>query len=180
MGTLPPTPEYSSTDFAWIQKHTNLQKDKDGWYQDSDGYLILPAQLGRQLCEHLHLSTHLGEKKTLMLFQTARLRFPRHQTTVKNIVHACKACQQMRPEKRQHAGLRYRGDRPGQHWEIDFTEVDGIGPWVHCNHVSPAASAEQEDAKKEWEASLLPSNLLRLKLRRRQQDQDNSAGLSCG
>ena len=49
-----------------------------GWYRDSDGYLILPAQLGRQLCEHLHLSTHLGEKKTLMLFQTARLRFPQH------------------------------------------------------------------------------------------------------
>ena len=58
-----------------------------------------------------------------MLFQTARLQFPQHQTTVKNIVHACKACQQMRPEKRQHAGLRYQGDRPGQHWEIDFTEV---------------------------------------------------------
>ena len=59
-------------------------------------------------------------------------------------------------------------------------KVDGIGPWVHCNHVRPAASAEQEDAKKEWEASLHPSNPLRLKLRRRQPDQDNSAGPSCG
>ena len=59
-------------------------------------------------------------------------------------------------------------------------KVDGIGPWVHCNHVRPAASAEQEDAKKEWEASLHPSNPLRLKLRRHQQDQDNSAGPSCG
>ena len=29
----------------------------------------------------------------------------------------------MRPEKGQHAGLRYRGEGPGQHWEIDFTEV---------------------------------------------------------
>ena len=29
MGTLPPTPEYSSTDLAWIQEHTNLQKG--GW-----------------------------------------------------------------------------------------------------------------------------------------------------
>ena len=29
----------------------------------------------------------------------------------------------MRPGKRQHAGLRYRGEGPGQHWEIDFTEV---------------------------------------------------------
>ena len=63
MGALPPTPEYSSTDLAWIQEHTNLQKGEDRWYRDSDGYLILPAQLGRQLCEHLHLSTHLGKKK---------------------------------------------------------------------------------------------------------------------
>ena len=55
-----------------------------------------------------------------MLFQTARLRFPRHQTTVKNIVHACKACQQMRPGKGQHAGLRYWGEGPGQHWKIYF------------------------------------------------------------
>ena len=29
----------------------------------------------------------------------------------------------MRPGKRQHTGIRYQGERPGQHWEIDFTEV---------------------------------------------------------
>ena len=29
----------------------------------------------------------------------------------------------MRPGKGQHAGLRYQGKGPGQHWEIDFTEV---------------------------------------------------------
>ena len=29
----------------------------------------------------------------------------------------------MRPGKRQHTGIRYRGERPGQHREIDFTEV---------------------------------------------------------
>ena len=59
-------------------------------------------------------------------------------------------------------------------------KVDDIGPWVHCNHVRPATSAEQEDAKKEWEASLHPSNPLRLKLRHCQQDQDNSSGPSYG
>ena len=25
--------------------------------------------------------------------------------------------------KTQHTGTRYRGEEPGQHWEIDFTEV---------------------------------------------------------
>ena len=29
----------------------------------------------------------------------------------------------MRPGKGQHADIRYRGERLGQHWEIDFTEV---------------------------------------------------------
>ena len=29
----------------------------------------------------------------------------------------------MRPGKGQHTGIRYQGERPGQHWEIDFTEV---------------------------------------------------------
>ena len=29
----------------------------------------------------------------------------------------------MRPGKGQHAGVRYREERPGHHWEIDFTEV---------------------------------------------------------
>ena len=38
--------------------------------------LILPAILGHHLCEHLHTTTHLGEKKTLTLLQTACLRFP--------------------------------------------------------------------------------------------------------
>ena len=59
-------------------------------------------------------------------------------------------------------------------------KVDGIRPWVHCNHVRPATSAEQEDAKKEWEASLYLSNPLGLKLRRRRQDQGNSSGPSYG
>ena len=44
--------------------------------------LILPAILGRHLCEHLHTTTHLGKKKTLTLLQTACLRFPRQNATV--------------------------------------------------------------------------------------------------
>ena len=59
-------------------------------------------------------------------------------------------------------------------------KVDGIGPWLHCNHVHPATSAEQEDARKKGEASLHPCNPLRLKLQRRRQDQGNSSGPSYG
>ena len=43
--------------------------------------------------------------------------------TGREIIQACKACQLMRTGKKQHTGTRYRGEEPGQHWEIDFTEV---------------------------------------------------------
>ena len=47
MGTLPPVPEYSLPDLAWINEHTTLQKDdRDGWYRDQNNNLILPATLG--------------------------------------------------------------------------------------------------------------------------------------
>ena len=87
MGTLPPVPEYSLPDLAWINKDTTLQKDdKDGWYRDQNNNLILPAILGRHLCEHLHTTTHLRERKTLTLLQTACLRFPRQNATVREII----------------------------------------------------------------------------------------------
>ena len=132
MGTLPPVPEYSLPDLAWIHKDTTLQKDdRDGWYRDQNNNLMLPATLCHHLCEHLHTTTHLGEKKTLTLLQTACLRFPRQSAAVREIIQACKACQLMRTGKRQHTGMRYQGEKPGQHGEIDFTEVRP-GKYGYC------------------------------------------------
>ncbi|KAB0337588.1 hypothetical protein FD754_025103 [Muntiacus muntjak] len=52
MGTLPPVPDYSLPDLAWINKDATLQKDdQDGWYRDQNNNLILPATLGRHLDE---------------------------------------------------------------------------------------------------------------------------------
>ena len=115
MGTLPPRPIYSPSDLIWMQNNTNYPVGKDGWYWDQDDNLLLPADLGRHLCTHLHQTTHLGEKKTLMLLQAAQLRFPRQKKTIQDIVRTCKACQMMRPGKGQHTGIRYQGERSGQH-----------------------------------------------------------------
>ena len=104
MGTLPPTPKYSSSDLSWIQENANCQEGKDGWYRDQNGNLLLLANLGRHLCTHLHQTTHLGEKKTLALLQTVRLQFPRQKATIQDIVRACEACQMMRPERGQRTG----------------------------------------------------------------------------
>ena len=124
MGTLPPSPVYSPSDLSWVQDNTTRPAGKNGWYRDQDDNLLLPADLGRHLCTHLHQTTHLGEKKTLTLLQTAQLRFPQQKKTIQDIVLTCKACQMMRPGKGQHARVRYRGERPGHHWEIDFTETE--------------------------------------------------------
>ena len=43
-------------------------------------------------------------------------------------------------------------------------KVDGIGPWVHCNHVRRATPEEQEKAQKEWKATPHPTNPLKMKL----------------
>ena len=75
--------------------------------------LILPAILGCHLCEHLHTTTHLGEKKTLTLLQTACLGFLRQNATVREIIQACKACQLMRTGKRQHTGRGTEGKSQG-------------------------------------------------------------------
>ena len=108
MGSLPPVPEYTFPDLTWINEDTTLQKDdKDGWYRDQNNNLILPATLGRHLCEHLHTTTHLGEKKTSTLLQTACLRFPQQNATVREIIQACKACQLMKTGKKQLTGMRY-------------------------------------------------------------------------
>ena len=76
MGTLPPSPIYSPSDLRWVQDNTTRPAGTNEWYQDQDDNLLLPANLGRHLCTHLHQTTHLGEKKTLTLLQTAQLRFP--------------------------------------------------------------------------------------------------------
>ena len=42
-------------------------------------------------------------------------------------------------------------------------KVDGIGPWIHCNHLRQA-TPEQEKVQAECEARPHPSNPLKLKL----------------
>ena len=57
-------------------------------------------------------------------------------------------------------------------------KVDGIGPWVHCNHVHRATPEEQEKAPKEWKVTPHPTNPLKMKLIH-QLAPDKSPGLSC-
>ena len=57
-------------------------------------------------------------------------------------------------------------------------KVDGIGPWVHCNHMRHATPEEQGKAQKERKAMPHPTNPLKMKLVC-QLAPDESPGLSC-
>ena len=63
MGMLPPSPIYSPSDLSWMQDNTNRPVGKNGWYQDQNDNLLLPANLGRHLCTHLHQTTHWERKR---------------------------------------------------------------------------------------------------------------------
>ena len=108
MGTLPLSPIYSPSDLSWMQDNTNRPAGKDGWYRDQDDNLLLPANLGRHLCTHLHQTTHLGEKKTDASTSSAAAVSPTKENHTGH-VRTCKACQMMRPGKGQHTGVRYQG-----------------------------------------------------------------------
>ncbi|KAF6390301.1 hypothetical protein mRhiFer1_007875 [Rhinolophus ferrumequinum] len=97
---LPPRPDYTPEDLRWIQNHHCPEPDQQGWHQDTEGRLILPAQLGLFLLSNLHQATHLGKKKLLTILESARLRFPRQAAQIQEIIDQCVGCQAMRPSRK--------------------------------------------------------------------------------
>lgn len=98
MGTLPLTPEYSSSDTQWIERQPGIEKMDSGWYRDQDRRLILPEALGNQILTNLHSSTHLGEKKTRVLLEKAKIRIPGAKAHIQALLRSCTACQVMQPD----------------------------------------------------------------------------------
>ncbi|XP_066228780.1 uncharacterized protein [Saccopteryx leptura] len=81
----------------------------------------------RKFLQMAHHLTHLGTDKLVQLLQDDKtLTTPEKRQIAKEIVKACKACQMVNayPTKGT-SGTRLRGTRPGQYWEVDFTEVTG-------------------------------------------------------
>lgn len=154
MGTLPPSPEYSSSDTQWIERQSGIEKMDSGWYQDPGGWLILPEALGNQILTNLHSSTHLGEK-TRVLLEKAKIRILGAKAHIQALLRSCTACQVMQPGqvKETHTGLRLQGHAPGQHWEVDFTEVrpGRYGYWYLLVMVDTFSGWVEAFSTKQWQ-----------------------------
>ena len=76
--------------------------------------------------QRVHKWTHLGVKKLCLLTQEAptELTFTQIHRLAEKVYNNCKACQLVNTHPSKIAqGKRLRGNRPGQHWEVDFTEI---------------------------------------------------------
>lgn len=84
----------------------------------------LPEPL-RDTLERIHKLTHLGSRKLIQLISEDKTHSPSEKKHIaEEVVVACRACQQVNAYPGKLApGKRLRGTRPGQHWEVDFTEV---------------------------------------------------------
>ncbi|XP_060042433.1 uncharacterized protein LOC132536978 [Erinaceus europaeus] len=161
---LPPQPEYDEEDLQWIQAQGKTEEINSWTYSKEPWSILLPKTLGQHLLQKHHSSTHLGVKKMTQLLQNADLRFRDSCKEAEEIVRTCRACQTMQQSSAQKIiGTRIRGDRLGMMWEVDFTEVHGLTPWVHYSH-SKKASPEHIPG---WMVEQDPEKPLRVHLKKK-------------
>uniref|UniRef100_A0A5F9D2T5 Uncharacterized protein n=1 Tax=Oryctolagus cuniculus TaxID=9986 RepID=A0A5F9D2T5_RABIT len=94
----------------------------------------LPSETGEDSSEkqalsylqQVHQFTHLGAQKlqSLLRNQPFSLSPSDNRRLAERVTKNCKACQAVNAHPTQTpSGKRLRGNRPGQYWEVDFTEV---------------------------------------------------------
>lgn len=89
------------------------------------GKVVLPSNQTAAVAKTLHRLTHLGtEKLKLFLKQQEAFYFLNVKEAVEQAVQNCKVCAEVNAKGPiKIKGGRPRGNRPGAHWEVDFTEV---------------------------------------------------------
>ncbi|XP_058598889.1 uncharacterized protein LOC131519634 [Neofelis nebulosa] len=121
--SLPENPAYTKEDLNWIQK-LPLTQCLNGWWRAADCSIILPEEMGNKVLSKMHRATHMGTRKMQDLIRHARITIRDSRTKIEQIVASCKACQLTNATNHgKNPGSRTRGTRPGDYWEIDFTEV---------------------------------------------------------
>ncbi|XP_053512397.1 uncharacterized protein LOC128626051 [Artibeus jamaicensis] len=119
---LPPDPKYSTEE---EQEGTKLggRKDKYGWIVLPDTRIYLPQGVVRQVVQDIHTSTHLGQNKLEQLIRKYYLG-PHLRAVIHSITSRCRACAQVNAQnKKLPCFVRYRGNTPGELWDVDFTEM---------------------------------------------------------
>ncbi|KAK1343694.1 LOW QUALITY PROTEIN: hypothetical protein QTO34_014247 [Cnephaeus nilssonii] len=100
----------------------------------TDGRLLVPEALGRTIASQTHRSTHLGGTKLAELLGREHY-IPGLHNMARDIAKRCQICAQVNPGPPVTAppGTRFQVSSPGEHWEVDFTElpifVDTFSGW---------------------------------------------------
>lgn len=89
---LPPHPEYSEKDIAWMSKLPMAQV-KDGWWRDMKNNIILPEAMGQEVLERIHQTTHLGSRWLQDLMRQSKLSIRNVVEKSERIATGCAACQ---------------------------------------------------------------------------------------
>jgi hypothetical protein len=72
----------------------------------------------------MHQWTHLGVSKLIQTFSKIKYHVPGLKHLVEQMMHMCVPCQKVNVCcTTVDPGKRYREDRPGIYWEVNFTEV---------------------------------------------------------
>ncbi|XP_036136884.1 uncharacterized protein LOC118643095 [Molossus molossus] len=121
--TLPTSPNYNKEEQELGAK-LHCVKGEGDWKKLPNGHLLLPKALGITLVQDLHRSTHLGISKLISLINK-HFYVPDLRTIVTSEVTHCLPCTQVNPgpSVSKNIGIRNWGQEPGEHWELDFTEV---------------------------------------------------------
>ncbi|XP_015349842.2 uncharacterized protein LOC107149582 isoform X2 [Marmota marmota marmota] len=88
----------------------------------------LQFQKALHYVKNVHQLTHLGSKKRQAFLKDQEQSFPltdsQRKEIAERVTKACRVCQLVNAySSKLPAGKHLRGTRPGQFWEVDFTEI---------------------------------------------------------
>ncbi|KAK4806917.1 hypothetical protein QYF61_012638 [Mycteria americana] len=104
------------------------QVPSKGWAHLSDGRIIIPAKQVWGVVKEEHNKTHWGAD-SMYKFLNQKLIGRNSYTTVQQVTQQCEICLKNDPNTGNWAQLGSigRGNVPGDHWQIDFSELPRKG-----------------------------------------------------
>lgn len=107
-----------------LGKRLGGKPSEDGWIILPDERILLPQQLGTQVVMLAHGSTHTGGDKLAELINKFYLIVGLYRIS-RSVASRCATCARVNanPVQVKGSGTWWRGEEPGEHWELDFTEM---------------------------------------------------------
>ncbi|KAK4810533.1 hypothetical protein QYF61_004496 [Mycteria americana] len=136
--------EYCRADKELIEEMGGQVPSK-GWAHLSDGRIIIPAKQVWGVVKEEHDKTHWGAD-SLYKFFNQKLIGRNLYTTVRQVTQQCEICLKNNPITGNQAQLGSigRGNVPGDHWQIDFSELPRKGGYRYLLVVTDTFSGWPE------------------------------------